>query len=669
MFSNLSSKADGGAGPKREKKRASPGSALDEERARVRALRSKEIRKIDEIGPEPKATGGSVCFMQHNKDFYNVPLTHMLPCNLSPGAGVEAGDLLDSNETIRNRRRRFMINCGKPTPKNPDAGKVLHGTWTTNSDGELECTPWLSNLLDYEQYTRTFTDPMRQDKAGRNGVLPQPVADPSKIPNPKTDFKIGDTLTYSDADVAGRYVGHMALSTAKTAVWARFVLGCDIDYTTGKTKTADIPVLDGPEATTEENNRLWEEQKVKMTEAFSKLYLVYPVAVDPCIGVGGEVYPLGELAAAKLEGRRPKPVHETLTDDGQEAQYAPQPVQFVSLMNDRREGAPPGRNIAGFHDRTRAWPLPPGHVLQMRKILKHYDLEKAFPALANLHAKRNSAMLNLDALRQKEHEELGPPPFNPCTRDELVCKEWLGRRAAMPFGKVWVQKCSPEHPDGVLVFGRDTPLLVPLQKGRAEDLNGTPWLDVEDIDRSTPEGQKHYDEVQTMLHRVTGRAYNGSGGGGGGGKKRKAASSSSSSGDAVDVETGLLPDLVERGRVEAVAAEVSKLRANNEKLTTDLENARSEIKRLKMEKPHMILDPTRPPRGVVDFVPRHEAKCIVRWSSGKCLIDVGDGNTITAPGNTNTVMLHYLASEDTSDLPSFPMMLEDNSGGDHDEDM
>lgn len=662
MFTNLNAKA--AAGPKQEKKAPS---AQQQELAKLQRARVAVLRKVEETGTKPESP--SNFFVPHNKDFYNCRATQVVPCSLEPGnLDLEAG------AAARNtaKRRLHVINCGKPVAKNQDAGKVLHGTWKTNDDGVLECTPWPFSLLPTEEYAVTYTDPLVQGKPGRDGRVPDPVPDPSRVPDPTKDFVLSETPTYSDADVAGRYGGFKALCTAATTAWTTLVLGFDVDYTTGKPTTAMVPVSEGEDETSPANDALWDAQQVKVKEAFSKLFLVYPNEVDPCFGPEGEVYPLGEVAKAEAEDRDPVPLCSNMTDDAEKALHAPQPVQFVTLRSDRREGKP-GLNIGGFHDKTRAWPLPPGHVEQMRKILQHYQLEDAFPALAKLHPKRNSAMLDLEVHRLRFEQELGDPPERPCNREQPVCQQWLKKRSELPFGKVWVQKCDEEHPSGCVVHGTDTPWLVPLRKNRAEDKNGVPWLDVEKIDRSTPEGEQHYVDVQTMLHRIVGKAWNKSGASTGG--KRKARGDGAAAppqGEAADPRD---PDGSMLKSLNSATDEAARLRKRNEELVADLAESRMAVKKLKMEAPHMVLDRTRESRGIVDFVHGRDAKCILRWPSAKCLIELADGKTISVPVDTNSLTVRYLASEE-QDLPALPM-LEDHSGGgggadnadDDDEDM
>ena len=173
------------------------------------------------------------------------------------------------------------------------------------------------------------------------------------------------------------------------------------------------------------------------------------------------------------------------------------------------------KNIGGAHDTTRGHPLLPSHVIVVKALLSAYELEEEFPALATLHESRTGQMLNLEYHRQLGLVDLGTAPGE--DHDELD-EAWLTTLCNLPFGKVWVQKCTSACPNGVTEIGTDKPLLVPLLKGRAEDKNGTPWLDARLLERDTSvEGARKYIAVTTALHRILGKRWDKSG------TKRKAA--------------------------------------------------------------------------------------------------------------------------------------------------
>ncbi|MGB2081294.1 MAG: hypothetical protein ACPHZ6_05920, partial [Poseidonia sp.] len=69
-------------------------------------------------------------------------------------------------------------------------------------------------------------------------------------------------------------------------------------------------------------------------------------------------------------------------------------------------------------------------------------------------------------------------------------------------------------------------------------------------------------------------------------------------------------------------------------------------------------------RGIVDFVDGRDAKCILRWPSGKCLVELGDGKVIQVRASAHSMTVRYLADEEDA-LPGLPM-IEDHSGRDGD---
>ena len=634
------------------------------------------LRTVGDTGTEPNAP--SNFFMPHNKDYYHVNIGQVVSCKMPPGE-------LDASLGHRNRdckRRLFWINCGQSTASNQDVGKLLHGTWKAGDDeGTMELTPWPFALLHTEEFSFRFVDPPAHDPKGRRAGEDEAAEDasvtfrdPTRVPDPARDVLVGTTAMYSIADVAGRYGGHKALCTPSTTAWTTLVLGLDTDYRTGKPNTAPKPVAG---TTTEAEDALYGSQRELVKKVLTRLYLVYPAEVDGCFDAEGRVFPKGELDQAKREGREPKPI--VYDNEDEEARCAPQPVQFVSIVSDKREGAP-GLNVAGVHDATRAWPLLPGHVEQLKKILAYYELEAEYPALANLHAKRNSAMLDLELHRQRFITEIGDAPERPYTRDQPVSREWLKKRAAMPFGKVWVQKFDEHQPNGCVKHGTSEPILVPLLKNRAQCRNGTPWLDVERIDRSTPSGEEHYIDVQIMLHRIVGKAWNkasssaaAASGGAGNDAKRKRTHTHTHSGGALVVRNGgdLPSMMMMNGGVpkdEAIellssfqeaSADASGLRKRVGALETALAQATAENKKLKMAVPHMVLNRPGTRRGLVDFVKGRDAKCILRWSAGTCQLDAGNGKTITLPSSANMVTIRYMASEEPN-LPAMPMLDDDD---------
>ena len=77
--------------------------------------------------------------------------------------------------------------------------------------------------------------------------------------------------------------------------------------------------------------------------------------------------------------------------------------------------------------------------------------------------------------------------------------EWLKQRAEVNFGTPWVLHCDLAHPKGE-VDDEGRPVLLPLLRNSAEELNGSPWLHLEEKDMSTEHGHN----LQVALARVAG---------------------------------------------------------------------------------------------------------------------------------------------------------------------
>ena len=557
------------------------------------------------------------------QDFYNIKLTQVVSCRMEPGAlDPELGD------AKRNEPRKlFFVNAGQATASNQDVGKVLWGAWKKTADGVLECEPWSFEPLPIEEFECTYKDP---PAAAGSKLEPEKT----RKPDPNKDFEIGRVEKYSTADVLARYAGYKALSTPSTTAWSTFVLGCDIEYATGRPITATIP----NEETTEENDTLYKKQASMLRRALQKIYLVYPMDVEGCFGPNGEVYPIGELRDAAKNEREPKPF--VVDNEEQAAKWAPQPVQFVTLISDKREGSP-ANNISGYHDTTRAWPLPPGHVEQLHKILIHYGLSEDFPALANLHSKRNSAMLDLEYWRQINMSQIGDAPERPCNKTNLVSPEWLVQRSNMPFGKVWVQKCDAMHPNGHVLHGTNEPLLVPLVKWSAEDRNGTPWMNVDKLPRTTPQEERHYNELQIALHRILGKAWNKAG--------QPPPSKRKHDGTLALCEPGHVENAM-LASLDKATAEANRLSRENKELEETLATTKAALKKSKAKMARIVLNNAGERKGIVDFVNGRDAKCIVRWPAGKCQIDFGNAIPPVVTGCESSLTIRFQSSDEV-DLP------------------
>ena len=490
-----------------------PSLAPDKATKAARDERRRELARIDDQGTKP--TTGSQFFLAHNKDFYNVPVSHVVSCE-APVVGDPANltqALLMEGARARSTEQRKLayINAGHAVGGNPDAGKSFWGRYAPDT-GAL--TDWEWEPTPEEQYEVHWIDPVAKVDKKTGEVLKR---DHTKIP---TEMQVGTTPIYSKADILARYMGHKALNTSATTAFATHVLGVPHDYRTGKNCPTHKPT-DKQAPNYAKDMEAWSAERNQIAASLRKIYLVYPHAVDPVFGPLGCVYAKGAVSAA-LKSRggaglsELKPAvwqhtdaqgnhYEDVAGTEFAGDFAPQPVIFCTLDPDRRPGAPNSERAGGYHDSTRANALTNGVLDLIKHFIRHYKLETNFPALLTLHAQRSSALLNLEHFRSVYAKEIGKPPGE--DHDE-ICPEWAAKWAAMPFGKVWVQHCDQDHPFGEVEFGTDKPKLVPLLKGRAEERNGVRWLDVTKIERSASVAMaQHYIAIQDALGKVLGKAW------------------------------------------------------------------------------------------------------------------------------------------------------------------
>jgi hypothetical protein len=461
---------------------------------RQRAARRKQLKSVMQIGPKPAEA--SEFFLHYNKDLYNVPMDHVISCKMPPYKATDLGKReLDMGIELRDQRELFYINAGTPKRGRPDAGRAFHGyPWVKNDDdGAFTPVDWEFELSKEQRLGTRWIDP----------IGPDTKPDPYNLP---FDVKVNKTPHNTKADFLAQCMGHKALCTPSTEAFQTFVLGVPTDYKTGASMQAFKEV----------NPDEWTHQRNCLFNSFQKIYMVYPHPVDPVFDQDGRVFPKGELTRSPNAPKLLTIVHEVEDEEFE----TPQPVVFVTLTADttskEAKGLDPARVLSGPHDTTRAWPLLPSHVVAIRKLLKHYELEDQFPALSNLHVSavrkllkhnesRDGAMLNLEYHRNLGMQRLGLPSGEDY---EPIPRGWLNKVANLPFGKVWVQKCTLECPDGMVEFGTDEPMLVPLLRGRAEEKNGTPWIDSRKLEEDrTLEETRRYVGVMKALYCILGKNW------------------------------------------------------------------------------------------------------------------------------------------------------------------
>lgn len=463
---------------------------------KARMERRKELKAVENFGVAP--VEGSECFLSFGRDLFAINPEYMIglkapPTDCSVGAAVDWRETcaVGTNEQIRSREVLYA-NAGAPMKLNAHAGKQFVGTYPIIHE-ELgqklrsdKAVDWPFEITPAEQCGVTYANPSTTIVNKATG-LTTVVEEPTKLPTTE-DATVHSTTRFSKADTLARYVVGDFLKSGAVYTLKHVIFGVEVDYKTGRSLQIQEPSredFDTDEAYDAKQTH-YAHQRSRVRRAISKVYLVYPVAIDHVFNSEGGVYAQGELELAAKEERAPCPLKS----------FAPQPVIFLTMTADRisPHAVPPsvGAINGGTHDMLKAYVLVPHAVEELKKILAFYKLETDFPALANLDTVRNSSILDFDALRNEATAQIGPPPGED---HEPLDREWLDKRRDAPFSKVWINRAS----DG---------LLVPLLKGRAEEKNGTIWLNSDALeDDRSPAGAKHYIAVKTALKRISGKKW------------------------------------------------------------------------------------------------------------------------------------------------------------------
>jgi len=347
-------------------------------------------------------------------------------------------------------RKPLVVNAGKPTVDNPEAGKCFHGHAFTPKPEETHESEWW--------------DPKNPD------------AEPARRADTKALERHVSSHRYcSPADVLARYAGGAALLPTGAALFQILFLNEGSAFFYPRPEEGDP----------EHVKRPWLRQRNTIAGNLCKLFLVCPQE---------EVKPM--LAADGTPRRvHPSPDREAGRD------YFASPVMMLAclatIVSDKSPGAPGAAHqtsIGGYHDRCRLHLLPLAHVKKLRELVWHFDLEEQFPTLMRpelaWHADKS-----LEQWRAQAIAELGPAP---CASPPDA---WLRKRGALNLGVPWVVHCSMACPSGG-VDDEGRPALVPLVRDGAEERNGSPWLYLRDEDAVAV----HHAQVTAALARVAGRA-------------------------------------------------------------------------------------------------------------------------------------------------------------------
>lgn len=386
------------------------------------------LAQIDTYGPRPSEP--AELFIVEGPGIYRVRKEQLVSLQTMNGLPHDA----EKWERARGfeGRRPVFVNAGKPSGANPNAGACFRGH---------EFEPKVSDIFEAEW------------------------ADPKPL-----TCTYGHSVYCSQADALARYAGGRALSEGGAVLFLVLFLN------QGERRFAPKPKED-------ECRREWNLQRARVHSNLRSLFLVYPHDVEPFLALDGWPLRAGDPAAC---------------DDAVAPGLMGTPsllACLATIVSDKSEGAPGASyqaSIAGYHDRCRLHVLSPKHVVEIKKLVQHFELDVHFKPLVEHDA--GHSMSKLETYRSNAIRQIGLPPGGD------MDAQWLERRAEMLFAKTWVQHCDMTHPNGE-VDGAGNRVLVPLLPGCAEERNGSPWLH---LDRELS-GTLHYRQVKAALLRICGR--------------------------------------------------------------------------------------------------------------------------------------------------------------------
>lgn len=279
----------------------------------------------------------------------------------------------------REARQRLVVNAGRKTPSNPEAGVCFHA--------DFGFTPKDSDVQEIEWHD----------------------------PKPLT-HTLGTAKYCSDADALARYAGGKALAHSAELFMILFLNG-------GESALAASPSKDSLPS----SEFLRQKQRILLN--LRKMFLVCPFFVDPQVGPDGWPYPISRTSKTDS-------IHEQVVTPMMLG-------CFASIVADKREGAPArNASICGYHDKCRLHIMPKGHVRKIRQLVQYFDLSSQLPPVWDnlengqvaLEPYRQAALLQI----KRQHPNRGPDnnEWNYAHSTMLFAKPWVQRcNMAHPQGE------------------------------------------------------------------------------------------------------------------------------------------------------------------------------------------------------------------------------------------
>jgi len=301
------------------------------------------LAQIDTYGPRPSKP--AELFVVEGPGIYRVRKEQLVSLQAMNGLPQDA----ERWERARSAegRRALVLNAGKPTERNPDAGACFRGH---------EFEPKVSDIFEAEW------------------------ADPKPL-----TCTYGHSVYCSNADAIARYAGGRALSEGGAELFLNLFLN------QGDHKYESVPAEGAC-------RKAYEAQRVRIYNNLRSLLLLYPHDVEPFLSWDGWPFRANDPNAAAADAPGLLGTPSLL-------------ACLATIVSDKSEGAPGASyqaSIAGYHDHCRLHVLSPKHVCKIRELIKHFALERFFVPLMDHDA--GCGMSKLETYRSNAIRQIGPPP-------------------------------------------------------------------------------------------------------------------------------------------------------------------------------------------------------------------------------------------------------------------
>jgi len=336
----LSTRPRGVKKPKRPKLLPSPAA---QKRATKHGGTKQTLAQIDTYGPRPSAP--AELFIVEGPGIYRVRKEQLVSLQSAGGSARDAAKWEHTRSA--EGRRALLLNAGRPTESNPNAGACFRGH---------EFEPKMPDIFETEW------------------------ADPKPL-----TCTHGHAVYCSHADVLARYAGGRALSEGGAELFLNLFLN------QGSHKYESVPAEGAC-------GKAYEEQRARICFRLRGLYLVYPHDVEPFLARDGWPYRANDPNAGCPDAPGLLGTPSLL-------------ACLATIVSDKSEGAPGAsyqKSIAGYHDRCRLHVLSSKHVLKIKELIQHFALESHFKPLVEHDA--GLCMSKLEMHRSRALSQIGAPP-------------------------------------------------------------------------------------------------------------------------------------------------------------------------------------------------------------------------------------------------------------------